>query len=265
FEPNNNLTLPGRYHAQGWAKFCNNSKQHVGHWNHKNFKQCKNSCYQSCLCDYKNQSHRCANCTSNCNRPSARMSEFPKIYHFIYNKTKIDEYNAQVANDLMEDLIENNLSGNKAIVKHAQNFSQGCAGKSNLVQKLFWSELYPKFKNKKMVFLETVEIKEKSFVPFLAKYIFMTSRKSAKEAFNFGQRNINDEISTQYKWNDNIEKCTTQLIFHKGLESDFYGILWDLKYDKCEYTTEELKKIVQELNKDKPGEVIVKNNQVYWY
>ncbi|CAG8636417.1 10134_t:CDS:2, partial [Dentiscutata heterogama] len=36
----------------------------------------------------------------------------------------------------------------------------------------------------------------------------------------------------------------------------------DLKYNKCEYTTKELKKIVQELNKDKLEEVIIKDNQV---
>ncbi|CAG8630269.1 14194_t:CDS:1, partial [Dentiscutata heterogama] len=63
--------------------------------------------------------------------------------------------------------------------------------------------------------------------------------------------------------NNDIEKYTTQLIFHKGSESDFHEIIWDLKYDKCKYTTKKLKKIVQELNKDEPGEVIIKNNQVY--
>ncbi|CAG8730496.1 5956_t:CDS:2, partial [Dentiscutata heterogama] len=47
-------------------------------------------------------------------------------------------------------------------------------------------------------------------------------------------------------------------------ESDFCEMIWDLEYGKCEYTTKEFKKIVQELNKDKPGEVIIKNNQVYW-
>ncbi|CAG8523463.1 223_t:CDS:1 [Dentiscutata heterogama] len=41
-------------------------------------------------------------------------------------------------------------------------------------------------------------------------------------------------------------------------------MIWNLKYDKCEYTTKELKKIIQELNNNEPGEVIIKNNQVYW-
>ncbi|CAG8744563.1 13994_t:CDS:2, partial [Dentiscutata heterogama] len=82
---------------------------------------------------------------------------------------------------------------------------------------------------------EKVEIKGKLFVPFLAKYIFITSCKPVEEAFNF------------------------------GLESDFCGMLWDLKYDKYEYTTEKLKKIVQERNKDEPEEVIIKDNQIYWH
>ncbi|CAG8637833.1 13268_t:CDS:2, partial [Dentiscutata heterogama] len=196
--------------------------------------------------------------------PSARISKFFEIYYFIYDETKI---NTQAANDLIEDLIENNLFGNEAIVKHAQNFSQAWtnnpkniyvvrntdgADKSNLVQKLFWSELYPKSKKQKNRsswwdgYQKTGEIKGKSFVLFLAKYIFMTSCKPAEKAFNFGQRNIDDKTSTQ---------CS---------ESDFCGILWDLKYDKCKYTTKKLKKIVQELNKNELEEVIIKDNQVYW-
>ncbi|CAG8772478.1 6386_t:CDS:1, partial [Dentiscutata heterogama] len=47
---------------------------------------------------------------------------------------------------------------------------------------------------------ETVKIKGKLFVPFLAKYIFMISHKPAKEAFNFGQRNMDDEASSQHDW-----------------------------------------------------------------
>ncbi|CAG8443292.1 275_t:CDS:2, partial [Dentiscutata heterogama] len=169
------------------------------------------------------------------------MLEFPETYYFIYDKTKIDEYNTQATNKLMEDLIENNLSRDEAIVKYAQNFSkktqlerfwhpvtfyfygEGGAGKSNLVQKLFQSELYPKSK------------KQKNESSWWVGY--------QEEAFNFDQKNIDDETSAQYS------------------KSDFCGMIWDLKYDKCKYTTENLKKIVQELNKDKPEEVIIKNNQ----
>ena len=41
-------------------------------------------------------------------------------------------------------------------------------------------------------------------------------------------------------------------------------MIWDLKYDKGEYTTEELIEVVKGLNKDEDGEIVIKNNQVYW-
>ncbi|CAG8613062.1 3792_t:CDS:2, partial [Dentiscutata heterogama] len=83
-------------------------------------------------------------------------------------------------------------------------YSESGTGKSNLVQKLFCSEIYNKKKKQCSEsnwwdsYSEDVEIKGKSFVPFLAKYIFMTSQKYPEEAFNFGQRNIDDETSTQH-------------------------------------------------------------------
>ncbi|CAG8574589.1 6425_t:CDS:2, partial [Dentiscutata heterogama] len=51
--------------------------------------------------------------------------------------------------------------------------------------------------------------------------------------------------SEESEWNNDIEKYTTQLIFHKGSESDFREMIWDLKYNKYKYTIEELKKIQQ--------------------
>ena len=64
----------------------------------------------------------------------------------------------------------------------------------------------------------------------------MTSHKPPQEAFNFGRQGTENHIQRDWgqferrldyiiefkgKWNDEIEKCTTQLIFHKGSESDF--------------------------------------------
>ncbi|CAG8648805.1 9026_t:CDS:2, partial [Dentiscutata heterogama] len=123
-----------------------------------------------------------------------------------------------------------------------------------------------------------VEQKGKSFVPFLAKYVFMTSHKPPEEAFNFRRVNMNDETSTQrdwgqfYRrldyiiefkgmWHDELDQRTTELIFHKGSEENFRNMLWDVKYDEGEYTCEELRTIIQELNKDQDGEVIIKSDQ----
>ncbi|CAG8607060.1 1213_t:CDS:2, partial [Dentiscutata heterogama] len=98
---------------------------------------------------------------------------------------------------------------------------------------------------------ETVEQKGKTFVSFLAKYVFMISHKPPEEAFNFQQHNANDEMSTQ-------QLCTTELIFHKSSEKEFRNMTWDVKYHKGEFTSEELKAVVQELNKKQDGEVIIK-------
>ncbi|CAG8569239.1 926_t:CDS:1 [Dentiscutata heterogama] len=85
---------------------------------------------------------------------------------------------------------------------------------------------------------ENVEQKGKTFVPFLAKYVFMTSHKPPEEAFNFRRHNINEEMSTQRDWgqfyhcldyviefkgiwHDEIDLRTTELIFHKGSEKEF--------------------------------------------
>ncbi|CAG8516753.1 6065_t:CDS:2 [Scutellospora calospora] len=125
-----------------------------------------------------------------------------------------------------------------------------------------------------------VEVKRKGFKPFLAKYIFMTSRRSPEESFNFGQRNRSEDevhrdweqfdrrldfiIEFKGKWNEDIDLRTTELIFHRGSEEEFRNMIWDLKYDKGEYTKEELTEVVKDLNKDEDGEIIIKNNQVYW-
>ena len=62
-----------------------------------------------------------------------------------------------------------------------------------------------------------------------------------------------------------MDLCTTELIFHKGLEEEFRNMIWDVKYRKGEFTSEKLKVVVQELNKNQDGEVIIKaDNQVYW-
>ncbi|CAG8563761.1 9286_t:CDS:2 [Dentiscutata heterogama] len=129
---------------------------------------------------------------------------------------------------------------------------------------------------------ENVEQKGKTFVPFLAKYVFMTFHKPPEEVFNFRRVNINDETSTQcdwgqfYRhldyiikfrgmWHDELDQHTTELIFHKGSKEDFCKMLWDVKYDEGEYTCEELRTIIQELNKDQDSEVIIKLDQVYWH
>ncbi|CAG8760248.1 13127_t:CDS:1, partial [Dentiscutata heterogama] len=114
-------------------------------------------------------------------------------------------------------------------------------------------------------------------------YVFMTSHKPPEEAFNFRRHNANDEMSTQHDWgqfyrhldyviefkgiwHDEMDLCTTELIFHKGSEEEFRNMRCDVKYRKGEFISEELKIVVQELNKNQDGKVIIKtDNQVYWH
>ncbi|CAG8528881.1 9175_t:CDS:2 [Dentiscutata heterogama] len=95
----------------------------------------------------------------------------------------------------------------------------------------------------------------------------MTSHKPPEEAFNFRRHNINEEMSTQCDWSqfycrldyviefksiwhDEMDLRTTKLIFHKGSEEEFRNMTWDVKYRKGEFTSEELKAVVQELTKN---------------
>ncbi|CAG8679021.1 12737_t:CDS:1, partial [Dentiscutata heterogama] len=118
---------------------------------------------------------------------------------------------------------------------------------------------------------EDVEQKHKGFILFLAKYVFMTSYKPPEKAFNFHHNHINDESFTQRdwdqfyhyldfiieftgKWNDDIDQCTTKLIFHKDSKGDFHNMNWDVKYCKGKFTVDKLKTIVQGLNQEQDGE-----------
>ena len=191
-------------------------------------------------------------------------------------------------------------------------YGPGGSGKSGLVQQLFRNQLYIKPKKQQngsnwwngynkqdIIFLdewytcfnwndvvkylndteEEVEIKGKGFIPFLGKYIFMTSRKPPNEAFNFGNRGFgNDSIQrdfTQFerrlkfiieftgKWDDNIEQRTTQIHFHKGSEQEFRSMLWNLKFDRGDLLDDE---IIEKINSNgfTNGEIIFNNNEVYW-
>ncbi|CAG8719368.1 2992_t:CDS:2, partial [Dentiscutata heterogama] len=71
---------------------------------------------------------------------------------------------------------------------------------------------------------ENVEQKGKTFVSFLAKYVFMTFYKLPEEAFNFHR--------FRGMWHDELDQHTTELIFHKGSEEDFRNMRWDVKYDE---------------------------------
>ncbi|KAF0453395.1 hypothetical protein F8M41_001759 [Gigaspora margarita] len=139
--------------------------------------------------------------------------------------------------------------------------------------KIDWNEMINLLNNTS----HRVEIKHKGFEPFIAKYIFLT----ANEAYNFGKRHDDEEsvqrdfgqferrlnyiIEFKGKYNHDIEKRTTEIIFHKGDENKFREIIWDVEYciseDGIEKTIEESKN----LNQDIEGEHIIDSDNLYWY
>ena len=76
--------------------------------------------------------------------------------------------------------------------------------------KIDWNDTVNLFNNT----LYNIELKQKGFEPFLAKYIFLTARKPPKEAYNFG-RTRNDEESTQQDWGQ-FEWCLDYIIEFTG-------------------------------------------------
>ncbi|HEY6535382.1 MAG TPA: hypothetical protein VIY08_06230, partial [Candidatus Nitrosocosmicus sp.] len=123
-----------------------------------------------------------------------------------------------------------------------------------------------------------VEQKNKGFVPLIAKYVFMTGNRPPSEVYTFSadedyknhqdynqfERRLDYIIEWSGKWNDDINLRTSKFKVHKGDEESFRNMTWDLKYCKGEFTCAEAKEMVEELNKDIPGETIIRNNQVYW-
>ncbi|CAG8643676.1 5858_t:CDS:2, partial [Scutellospora calospora] len=163
------------------------------------------------------------------------------------------------------------------------------SGKTGFVRALFGDELYDKpkkkrngsnwwnkYKRQEIVLLDEfytkidwddmvnilndsicdLELKHKGFVPFLAKYVFLTNTKPPEEAYNFGQNGRDDDsnkrsfeqferrldiiIEFRGKWHNDISKRTTEIIFHKGDEQKFRDMEWDVEYNNDKYTVDEI-------------------------
>ncbi|RIB10268.1 hypothetical protein C2G38_2146161 [Gigaspora rosea] len=125
-----------------------------------------------------------------------------------------------------------------------------------------------------------VEIKHKGFEPFIAKYIFLTARKPPNEAYNFGKRHDDEEsvqrdfgqferrldyiIEFKGKYNHDIEKRTTEIIFYKGDENKFHKMIWDVEYCISEDGIEKTIKESKKFNQDIEGEHIIDGDNLYW-
>ncbi|CAG8525858.1 16022_t:CDS:2 [Cetraspora pellucida] len=80
-----------------------------------------------------------------------------------------------------------------------------------------------------------IEIEPNKFVSFNAKYIFIINTNLLEEetyVYRFLYDHLTYIIEFRGKWNGDIEKRTTELVFHKGDEKKFHNMEWDIEYKK---------------------------------
>ncbi|CAG8687892.1 12201_t:CDS:1, partial [Cetraspora pellucida] len=80
-----------------------------------------------------------------------------------------------------------------------------------------------------------IEIEPNKFVSFNAKYIFIINTNLLEEetyVYRFLYDHLTYIIEFRGKWNGDIEKRTTELVFHKGDEKKFHNMEWDIEYRK---------------------------------
>ncbi|CAG8456315.1 17465_t:CDS:2, partial [Dentiscutata heterogama] len=128
-------------------------------------------------------------------------------------------------------------------------YGDGSAGKSNLVQKLFFNELYSKPKKQKSESSWWDGYDKYKIVLFDEWYLVLDWNDVVKY-LNDTPENVKQKGKTfvpflaKDMWHDELDQHTTELIFHKGSEEDFCNMLWDIKYDESEYICEELRTII---------------------
>ncbi|CAG8434316.1 6449_t:CDS:2 [Scutellospora calospora] len=93
-----------------------------------------------------------------------------------------------------------------------------------------------------------IEVDEGIFKPFTTKYLFTTNRMLPEDAYELNQgdksglsrflNRIDYIIEFKGKWNDDINKRTTELIFHKGSKKKFHNMEWDVELNNDEYNKE---------------------------
>jgi hypothetical protein len=125
----------------------------------------------------------------------------------------------------------------------------------------------------------TVEQKYGGFVPFLAKYIFLTGSQPPEESFNFKDyveedgtllknkrtpKQLLRRIHYGVEFTGDWEEGTTRIKFAKGKEPNFRSMIWDVKYNKGFLDVEEVVRRVSKLNSKNRGEVVIKKGEVYW-
>ncbi|CAG8441428.1 4360_t:CDS:2 [Scutellospora calospora] len=93
-----------------------------------------------------------------------------------------------------------------------------------------------------------IEVDEGIFKPFTTKYLFTTNRMSPEDAYELNQgdksglnkflNRIDYIIEFKGKWNDDVNKRTTELVFHKGSKKKFHNMEWDVELNNDEYNKE---------------------------
>ncbi|CAG8434439.1 5238_t:CDS:2 [Scutellospora calospora] len=150
-------------------------------------------------------------------------------------------------------------------------YGPGGSGKTGFIKALFRDELYDKpkkkrnssnwwnkYKGQKIVLLDEfytkidwdnivnilndnicdVELKHGGFVPFIAKYVFLTNTKPPEEAYNFGQ-NGHEEDSNKCSF-EQFDRRLDIIIEFRGDEQKFRNMEWDVEYNNSKYTVDKI-------------------------
>ncbi|CAG8754220.1 12489_t:CDS:2 [Cetraspora pellucida] len=208
----------------------------------------------------------------------------------LINKQK----NKKIKNEVifLEENFNENENGKKVIYYENSDvvfyfYEPGGSGKSGLVTELFGNELYKKleiiksepdywdgYNGQDIILFDECDTKinystlinflngikthietKNEFVLFCTKYIFMTSTKTPGEAFGFDDSNKRDLD------NNNLERRTTEIIFHKGDERKFCNIEWNIEYQKGQYNFDTIN---EEQNKNIDGYFVIDNGKIYF-
>ncbi|KAF0481456.1 hypothetical protein F8M41_023593 [Gigaspora margarita] len=127
--------------------------------------------------------------------------------------------------------------------------------------------------------LQDVEYKKKELENRFRKSGLVQALFSCKKAYNFGQKHDDEElvqrdfgqferrldyiIVFKGKYNHDITKHTTEIVFHKGDKTKFYKMQWDVELCIDEDVIEKIIEESEKFNKSIEGEHITDSDNLY--
>ncbi|CAG8434317.1 6450_t:CDS:1 [Scutellospora calospora] len=108
-----------------------------------------------------------------------------------------------------------------------------------------------------------VEERHGNFIPFLAKYVFMTNVKSFNDLYEDQYNEVFDDL---YQLIDYIIefKNDGKIKVHKGDSEKFFNMEWDIKFKDDSFNDRDIIKKAEVFNKDINGKYFDISGKVYW-